>query len=241
MLDHNRHVPIHDPRCAVADGGGRSVAGLVEQTSEVERVIRAGKQRSQSATRQRYKPITISRSQHPNGSFWLESDDAYCLRMLLILVAFVAFLHPLYFSTYDPRTDSLVGTWRASVRTEIDGEPAAAVPILWRLNADGTAQYGRIPGDAQMENGDWFADKAISGSCGHSCRPGRHPDFPSRRPRPVHANLRRRRKWQRTNDTQRASSGRVGFSPRRGVAMFRFTSRDVLWLMLCPAIWRAVG
>src|SRR5262245_6001907 len=75
----------------------------------------------------------------------------YCLRMLLILVALVAFFwHPLY---YDPRTDSLVGTWRASVHTEIDGERAAAIPILWRLNADGTAQYGHNPGDAR--DGKW--------------------------------------------------------------------------------------
>jgi len=77
----------------------------------------------------------------------------YRLRMLLALVASVAFSWLLlYFSAYDPRTDSLVGTWRASVRAEID-EAAAAIPILWRLNANGTAQYGHIPGDTR--DGKW--------------------------------------------------------------------------------------
>src|SRR5262245_49562908 len=58
-------------------------------------------------------------------------------------------------------------------------------------------------------------------------------------PFPPHASLRRRRKWQRTNNTQRASGGRVGFPPRQGVALFRFTIRDLLWLMVMVGM--AVG
>jgi hypothetical protein len=73
---------------------------------------------------------------------------------LLVKLALVAVLClALYFSAGYLRTDSMVGTWRASVRMEIDGKPAGAMPVLWKLNADGTAQYGGIPGD--VRDGKW--------------------------------------------------------------------------------------
>ena len=54
---------------------------------------------------------------------------------------------------YLDETESMVGTWSASVRTQIDSKSAGAMPVLWSLHADGTAQYGSIPGDAR--EGQW--------------------------------------------------------------------------------------
>ena len=79
----------------------------------------------------------------------------YRPRKLLTQSALIAvILVALYFAVGNlDQTDSMVGTWSASARTRIDGKPAGAMPVLWRLNADGTAQYGSIPGDAR--EGQW--------------------------------------------------------------------------------------
>ena len=76
-------------------------------------------------------------------------------RTLLTQSALVAVIWlALYFAVgYLDETDSMVGTWSASVRTQIDGKPAGEIPVLWKLNADGTAKFGSIPGDAR--EGKW--------------------------------------------------------------------------------------
>ena len=80
---------------------------------------------------------------------------SYRPRTLLTQSALIAvILLALYFAVCNlDQTESMIGTWGASVRTQIDGKPAGAMPVLWRLNADGTAQYGSIPGDSR--EGQW--------------------------------------------------------------------------------------